>query len=192
MGSKFRAGSQAGTAQQQPAYLSVGGTPALPPTPVSMPTPTPNPSAASTPRHEEPGGKSWPSSLRAYVERTFHKCVSDAERKTLQVHLKALISQAQAAGELWTRDWASMPLPGDAVAAFSTPQVKFAPTAPNQAEVQRRVVASLPRPQTPSDSDSSPERRGRGRRSRDVTPSVRQHSYARIATAVKYAPNAAA
>ena len=48
------------------------------------------------------------------MERAFATAPEGAERERLQQRLRSLISEAQQAGELWTRDWDAFPLPVEA------------------------------------------------------------------------------
>ncbi len=62
-------------------------------------------------------GQTWPQSLRSWVERAFKAAKEDPNRVALQEALKQIISDAQAKGEVWTRDWDNVPLPGNKPAA---------------------------------------------------------------------------
>ncbi|KAF0686222.1 Aste57867_21927 [Aphanomyces stellatus] len=75
------------------------------PTPVST---TPTPAA--------PAAGQWPASLKAYVERAFAKCRSDADKSIVQSILKEKISAAMTANNLWTKNWdvEALPLSGTA------------------------------------------------------------------------------
>lgn len=60
-----------------------------------------------------PGGKEpWPQSLRDWVRRAFDNC-QDTSKEALHETLKKVITDAQEKGELWSRDWANAPLPGE-------------------------------------------------------------------------------
>ncbi|KAK9810088.1 hypothetical protein WJX72_004591 [[Myrmecia] bisecta] len=78
------------TAAASPAYVKVAEKPVAPP-------------AA--------GQQSWPQSMRDYVMRAFKICKTADERTRLQARLKIIIEDATAKGEIWTRDWDTMPLP---------------------------------------------------------------------------------
>ncbi|GAB4818303.1 hypothetical protein N2152v2_005349 [Parachlorella kessleri] len=56
------------------------------------------------------GSQAWPPSLKAWVERVF-KLTDAKQRPKLQQVLKTVIQDATNKGELWTRDWDTMPLP---------------------------------------------------------------------------------
>ncbi|KAL6769767.1 hypothetical protein ACKKBG_A32260 [Auxenochlorella protothecoides x Auxenochlorella symbiontica] len=68
---------------------------------------TRRPAAGAAPA---PGQGAWPPSLKAYVERAFTATPAKA-RPRLQLALKSIIAEAQAQGELWRRDWDTLPLP---------------------------------------------------------------------------------
>lgn len=98
-------GKPASTAK--PAYFTTSG-----PTSTSIDDKTkaarPAPAAASA--AADAGRKGWPPSLKAYVLRYFEQyggSLTEAHKQDL----KQMIQDAEAKGELWTRDWDRTPLP---------------------------------------------------------------------------------
>jgi hypothetical protein len=86
-----------------PAFLKVPDR-QQPEAPAPVPPP-PAPAAAAG------GRETWPAALRDWVRRAFDEC-READKSGLHEVLKKIITEAQEKGELWSRDWASVPLPG--------------------------------------------------------------------------------
>lgn len=57
------------------------------------------------------GTGKFPPAMCAYVERVFAQQVSPEKKAAMQAELKAIIEDANAKGEMWTRDWDTTPLP---------------------------------------------------------------------------------
>ena len=71
------------------------------------PSPAPQQAAASG-----QGGSGWPASLREYVTRALKTVLADADQAAaMHAALRNLISEADRAGERWSRDWDTHPLP---------------------------------------------------------------------------------
>lgn len=82
------------------------------PSPAFVTVPEKNP-PKTPPTPGGPGGKEpWPQSLRDWVRRAFDNC-QDTSKEVLHETLKKIITDAQEKGELWSRDWANVPLPGE-------------------------------------------------------------------------------
>eukprot|EP00873_Tetraselmis_striata_P036119 jgi/Tetstr1/456383/TSEL_043117.t1 len=92
--------------------------------------------------------KGWPPSLSNYVSRTFMRF---QDRKSIEKPLQDIIKQAEVAGELWTRNWDTHPLPlmqpGGAKRPSPSPSPKGGAAQKNKRKWQRQVMEK--------DSDSS-------------------------------------
>jgi len=131
---------QAGTAKSVPAYVQVAqsGIGAQKPAPPAQ-------------------KQNWPPSLSYYVQRSLTRCKSAQDKKSIEKPLQDVIKQAEAAGELWTRNWDTFPLPMVGLKANNT-QNKASPSPSpkavnsakgNKRKWQRQVVRE--------DSDESDE-----------------------------------
>lgn len=103
-----------------------------PPPPTTNYVPVVAPAAPPKPAGAAVSSKNWPPSLRDFVARVFKEAASKEARAQAQALLKEVIAEANAAGELWTRDWNSYSLatlrqPPPPQAA---PPWRFAPEAP--------------------------------------------------------------
>ena len=116
-----RYGWQPNYYQNQPPQPPLPAPEALPPPPATVTQPqaqapvaytrvTPKTSMARTSGQEE-RKSGWPESLRSFTQRAFIGARTPEDKAQLQVFLKELINTTQKRGELWTRDWAAMPLP---------------------------------------------------------------------------------
>ncbi|KAK1256883.1 hypothetical protein QJS04_geneDACA024123 [Acorus gramineus] len=52
----------------------------------------------------------FPTSFRAYMERTLARCKDDSQREACQTMIKEMVTKASADGTLFTRDWDTEPL----------------------------------------------------------------------------------
>ena len=127
-----------GTAANRPAYVIVPPRRAPAPTARSAPAPA--------------GNAAWPPALRAYVERAFAGTPA-AGRGALAASLKAVIADAQAAGDVWSRDWDALPVPavvasggGSGGGAWGA---QHAPQPPRQPRSRWDARAPLPAPPPP-------------------------------------------
>jgi len=84
--------------------------------------------------------RTWPPSLRAYVERAFRSATDDKSRAAVQAGLKQVIYEANVKGELWTRSWDTTPLPGASAGAR---------VAAAAAGISARLGTSAPYPAPP-------------------------------------------
>jgi len=53
----------------------------------------------------------WPPSLKAYVARCFQKCVTDVDKKQIEIFLKSKVAKAVGEEMLWTNNWDEEPMP---------------------------------------------------------------------------------
>ncbi|KFM23093.1 THP3-like protein C2A9.11c [Auxenochlorella protothecoides] len=93
----------------------------------------------------------------AYVERAFTATPAKA-RPRLQLALKSIIAEAQAQGELWRRDWDTLPLPdmqhsAEDAAVLVRETAAFAPQPNVGHERRQRFLASLDRANTQEELD---------------------------------------
>ena len=95
--------SPATAAAAQPAH----------PRPQFVPVPSKAPTQ-STPSSQTAAGQGsgWPASLREYVTRALKTALADpGQAAAMHNALREVISKADRAGERWSRDWDTMPLP---------------------------------------------------------------------------------
>ena len=154
---------------------------------------------AKTPAPQNAGApvtsNQWPPGLKSYVERCF-KNVSQLQRANLQKALKIVIADAQNVGELWSRDWDTLPLPDlhsspeEAAAiirelgAVSGPQWTAVPTQPRalQRQFQQSHVysaaTSQPQPKQQLHPwpaiDTTPVTKGKKRKALDAKVSAEE------------------
>uniref|UniRef100_A0A146KJ97 Leukocyte receptor cluster member 8 n=1 Tax=Lygus hesperus TaxID=30085 RepID=A0A146KJ97_LYGHE len=69
------------------------------------------PSAAQVQNQGVKALDEWPAPLRDYVGRCYAKCVTQIDQDRVGVILKGKLMRATNDGTLWTKDWASEPLP---------------------------------------------------------------------------------
>ena len=81
----------------------------------------PAPQAAVSSGHHAAGTNGWPPQLRSWIERSFAKCKTDAERAVTQALLKERISTANLTGMLWAVHWDTEPLAGSAAKQLPPP-----------------------------------------------------------------------
>ncbi|KAL0049354.1 hypothetical protein WJX82_000296 [Trebouxia sp. C0006] len=98
----------------QPAYTKVAE--------VKKPEP-----AAAVPSSE------FPPSLHNFVQRCFDDPAAGSNKTDLQAKLKAMIADAKAKGETWTRDWDKVPFPLSTGAAAKPARVVTAPVGKGRA-----------------------------------------------------------
>ncbi len=83
------------------------------------PTPIQYPSAASAPSSEEPPRKKveWPQGVRDYVRRSFEpqNMLAEVTKSEMEAKLKSTITAATDAGELFSINWESLPLPQEMI-----------------------------------------------------------------------------
>lgn len=112
LGSNFKfAASKSQRAQNENSAGNASKSPGVPAPAYVKAAPKPAGASAEKVGQEQGGAKAWPPSLRAFVERAFQACKGDVDRAALQINLKHIITEASTKGELWTRDWDTMPLP---------------------------------------------------------------------------------
>lgn len=75
------------------------------------------------------GPGKFPPAMCAYVERVFAQQVPPERKAAMQAELKAIIEDANAKGEMWTRDWDTAPLPSAAGGAAGSSSARSAATA---------------------------------------------------------------
>ena len=84
----------------QPQFVSVQSRP-------HVPAQAPSPASAA-----QQQGSGWPASLREYVTRALKTALADAgQAAAMHNALREVISEADRAGERWSRDWDTLPLP---------------------------------------------------------------------------------
>lgn len=106
---------------------SFGQSYSVPPQPLypGVPVPSPSYGAPQTPmpasaNHQAPAKKpkvEWPDSVRDYVQRSFipKNMDSSVSRADMETQLKETIQNATQSGQLFTLDWAAMPLPQELI-----------------------------------------------------------------------------
>ena len=104
----------AAAAAAQPALQSrpAGRAPLFVPVAAAADTKPAKPAKPAASRPASGGAAGWPPALRAYVTRCLKTAMPDvAASVRMHAALKQVISQADAAGERWTRDWDTLAMP---------------------------------------------------------------------------------
>ena len=106
-----RALAAAAAAPHTPAAAAA----AQPPQPRPQFVPVPSKAPAQSAPSSQPGagqGSGWPASLREYVTRALKTALADpGQAAAMHNALREVISEADRAGERWSRDWDTMPPP---------------------------------------------------------------------------------
>ena len=96
--------------------------------------------ATAVAQQTKPKPNGMPPSLKAYAERAFATCTSDAERHEMQSRLHGIISSALNSGKLHETDWALAPVP--TLSASSASTVAMPAKKKPKTEAERRQLAS--------------------------------------------------